>query len=668
MASGSVLHDFQGDPASSAQARDTVPAREGLLALTRDEALVNSLRTLGSEYETFTVSTESDFASHLLSQSTGVAILDASAVASAMDRLTERLRAQFPELVLIVAGGVDDQSALATQITNGTVYRFLHKPVSEQRVRLFVEAAWRRHGEEHAGIQLVSAAQSPTREATGSGSNLLLLGGAAITAIVIGALWWWLHKAGPHQPGAASSAASEVTAGGTSRDDVLEDLLARAAGALSGGALVAPPGASAADLYRQAQQRRPSDPRGANGLEKVIDRLLSTAEAQLLAQHLEEAQRLTDQARAIKPDHVRAAFLMAQIAKERERAVLAQARQAASSGDTEQALSVLEGASAHSSVITEARQELQQKRIDERVRDYLRRANERMRGGELLEPVQDNAGFYIESARALAPENVEVKQTREQFLTRLVSEAHKSLAAGNAQQGERWTQAAMEAGVAANEIAALKLETEHVRASVRTDALARLALLVNERLSQGRVLDPTADSAKYYLTQLEQADPAHPSTQGARHAFAGRALEEAKSATGRQDYAGAQRWLSEAHEAGADQASINAINETIRAAQQAATQAPEVAPAAALRRTHYVPPEYPAAAQKDALSGWVDVDFTVNTDGSVSDITVTGAQPRGVFEQPAMNAVRKWRYQPFLLDGQPINQRARVRVRFALQQ
>jgi hypothetical protein len=29
--------------------------------------------------------------------------------------------------------------------------------------------------------------------------------------------------------------------------------------------------------------------------------------------------------------------------------------------------------------------------------------------------------------------------------------------------------------------------------------------------------------------------------------------------------------------------------------------------------------------------------------------------------------VRKWKYQPILRDGKPINQRARVRVRFALQ-
>jgi protein TonB len=698
MASGSVLHDLQGDPALSAQSRHIVRVSAGLLVLTRDEALAHTLQILGSEYEISTVGAESEFASRLLAQSTGVAILDVGAVASPIDRLTERLRAQFPELVLIVAGGVDDQSALATQITNGTVYRFLHKPVSEQRVRLFVDAAWRRHSEEHASVQSVSAGTPPARERAGIGTNMLLLGGMAAVVLAAAGGWLLLHKHATLQPEAPPANTTQLSAPETPRDEVLENLLSRAETALSSGALVSPPGTNAVDFYRQAQQRKPSDPRAGIGLEKVIDRLLSSAEAQLLAQHLDEAQRLTDEARAIKPDHVRAAFLMAQIAKEHERAVLAQARQAAAGGNIQQALAVLDGAGPRSSIITEARQELQQKELDERVRDYVRRANERLRGGQLLEPAQDNAQFYVESARALAPNDAEVKQTRQQFLDRLMSEARKALAADNADQGERWMQAAADAGVEPNEIAALKQEADHVRAAARTDALARLALLVNQRLAEGKVLDPASDSAKFYLSQIVQSDPTQPSTLAARQAFTTRTLDEARSAVGGQDYAGAQRWLGEAHDAGADQASINKINDDIRAAQDAIRQAAaaqgespagsaqtgpersaqtgrpdakqnsEVASAAALEITRYVPPVYPVTARKDALGGWVDVQFTVKTDGSVDDLSVIGAQPLGVFEKPAMDAVRRWRYKPILRDGQPINQLARVRVRFALQQ
>jgi len=179
MASGSLLHDFQGNPALTGPVRDGPPAGEGVVVLTRDEALVRTLQTIGSEYNTVSVGNESELASHLLAQNTGVAILDAGAVSGPVDRISERLRAQFPELVLIVAGSVDDQSALAAQITNGTVYRFLHKPVSEQRVKLFVDAAWRRHGEEQSGGAAAAPGAPPPGERAGD-THLLVPTGPGV--------------------------------------------------------------------------------------------------------------------------------------------------------------------------------------------------------------------------------------------------------------------------------------------------------------------------------------------------------------------------------------------------------------------------------------------------------------------------------------------------------
>src|SRR5580693_5427525 len=207
MASGSPLQGFQGPvpaaagapvaglPSLSASLPQDLPSNMGgLLVLSRDEALVRTLKTLGSEHEVFAVGAESDFAAHLLQQSTGVAILDASAVASPIERLTERLRAQFPELVLIVAGSVDDQSALATQITNGTVYRFLHKPVSEQRVRLFVEAAWRRHAEAGAAPAAPISASAPRRWPVRQWSLAAL---AALAVVAVPLAWIGTHLLEP---------------------------------------------------------------------------------------------------------------------------------------------------------------------------------------------------------------------------------------------------------------------------------------------------------------------------------------------------------------------------------------------------------------------------------------------------------------------------------------
>src|SRR5205807_1597908 len=358
----------------------------------------------------------------------------------------------------------------------------------------------------------------------------LLIGGAVLLGalLAVGA-WFVMGHAGVRPARVQAPAAAEAPFAGTPRDAVLEGLLARADKALKDGALIAPPGGSAVDLYTEALRRNANDPRAGNGLEKVIDKLLSTAEEQLLAQHLDEAQKLTEQARAIKPDHVRVAFLTAQIGKERERAVLAQARQAASSGNIQRALSVLDSAAREgrpSALVTEARQELeQQKQLDERIRDYLRRADERLRRGMLVEPAEDNARFLIESARALAPSDPDVRQAQRQLADRLVAEARKSLTAGNTEQAGRWIKAATDTGASRDDIAALTRDTQHAATTAAADTLAHLTQLFNQRLGQGRVVEPASDSAKFYLAQLAQTDPTNAATQAAHQAFAARTLD-----------------------------------------------------------------------------------------------------------------------------------------------
>jgi len=632
--------------------RTQVPTGESLVVLTRDPALAETLKALGSENNIVTVDAESDLADELVGKS--VAILDASAVATPIGRLTDRLQSQFPDLVLIVAGTINDQTALAAQITNGTVYRFLHKPVSEQRVKLFVEAAWRRHGEEIPAAGL--AEEIPTQPRTA-----LFIGGAVAVALLAAGGWFMTRKPAP--------APISKTVATTEQDEQFEALLTRADAALASGSLVAPSGRSAVDLYKQARHRNGSDPRPAAGIERVINKLLSAAEDQLGSQHLDEAQKLTDQARAIEPDHVRVAFLSTQIGKERERFVLNQARQAASSGNIEAAIAVLDGAGKegkHSTLVTEAREELEQKKLDDRVGDYLNKATQRLREGQLVEPAQDNARFFIESARAVAPNEPQVKQAQKQLEEHLVAQVRKSLAAGNAETAQHWIDAAADSGVSRDEITELTRETQRVQTSAKADAMARLTLLFNQRLSQGKVIDPPNDSAKFYLAQLVQSDATHPSTVLARQALASRTLDEAQAAAHRQDYTGAKRWLAETREAGTDETSISTVEHDMTATQETTRHATEIVSAANLELVKYVPPVFPVAAREHGSSGWVEVQFLVKANGSVSDVIITGAEPVGLFEQAAVDAVRKWRYQPVERNGHATDQRARLRMKFAL--
>jgi periplasmic protein TonB len=318
-------------PAGDAAAHRFGPLlRETLVVLTHDPALVTAVRAVASaEHELIFVGAEADLATHLLADAAGVLVLDTAATVSSIAQLTQGLKAQFPDLVLIVAGGAAEQAALTAQVTSGDVHRFLHKPASEQRIRLFIDAAWRRRGAADPSAATSTMAQLRKPAAP----RRLPLGTIAIAVLVVAAAagisGWLLGQRGTQKSAAPPSVVvlprvappRQIPA-----DADLSQLLERAGAALARGDWLLPPGNSAAELYRQALERHPGDVQALAGLDKVVDQVLSAAEQDLLAQHLDEAEHLTAAARAIAPNSVRVSFLTTQIARERERATRAQAR------------------------------------------------------------------------------------------------------------------------------------------------------------------------------------------------------------------------------------------------------------------------------------------------------------------------------------------------------
>jgi protein TonB len=65
-----------------------------------------------------------------------------------------------------------------------------------------------------------------------------------------------------------------------------------------------------------------------------------------------------------------------------------------------------------------------------------------------------------------------------------------------------------------------------------------------------------------------------------------------------------------------------------------------------------VEPEYPPQARQRRLEGWVQVQFTISTAGSVKDSVVVKSS-HSLFERNALQAVSKWKYQPQLRAGKP---------------
>ena len=66
---------------------------------------------------------------------------------------------------------------------------------------------------------------------------------------------------------------------------------------------------------------------------------------------------------------------------------------------------------------------------------------------------------------------------------------------------------------------------------------------------------------------------------------------------------------------------------------------------------------------QQGVGGYVDVEFTVSSAGTVKDARVIGAEPRSVFEEAALRAVRRWRYNPKIENGVAV-ERLGVQTRF----
>jgi protein TonB len=80
-----------------------------------------------------------------------------------------------------------------------------------------------------------------------------------------------------------------------------------------------------------------------------------------------------------------------------------------------------------------------------------------------------------------------------------------------------------------------------------------------------------------------------------------------------------------------------------------------------------VDPQYPPKALQRRIEGWVDIEFTIGPAGTVEKPKVIGANPSNIFETSALRAVRRWRYNPKVVDGVAVERHGvQVRLRFEL--
>ena len=75
-------------------------------------------------------------------------------------------------------------------------------------------------------------------------------------------------------------------------------------------------------------------------------------------------------------------------------------------------------------------------------------------------------------------------------------------------------------------------------------------------------------------------------------------------------------------------------------------------------------PVYPPEAREARVQGVVIMEATISRTGEVSDVEVLRSVP--LLDEAAVAAVRQWRYEPTLVDGEPVSILMTVTMNFRL--
>ena len=200
------------------------------------------------------------------------------------------------------------------------------------------------------------------------------------------------------------------------------------------------------------------------------------------------------------------------------------------------------------------------------------------------------------------------------------------------------------------------IAAEQAVAREQFDEAQRLAALINKADASAPALPRIRQSivaSEQAVAKRSEETAARTKAEAEARVLAQQQAAQQAALTAQAEAEAAARLLAEQEEA-TRQAAIRREAEQREAAARQAAEASAAAAAAAaarpvarsLRSISTPAPRFPPDALRSGTSGEVLVEFTVGTDGSVTDARVLRAEPARTFDREAVNAVRRWRFEP----------------------
>jgi TonB family protein len=285
---------------------------------------------------------------------------------------------------------------------------------------------------------------------------------------------------------------------------------------------------------------------------------------------------------------------------------------------------------------------------------------------KLTDPRNDSAAYYLEQARVAGAPAASLQAPAQELQKRLAALVHGAIEQRRFADADRNLAELHNMNAPAAVLAGLQHDLSGARAQAapqKPDQLAYLDL-AQSRLAQGKLTEPDNDSALYYVNQVRSSDPKGAGLAQISGSLQAQIIDRARTALDGGDLVRGESLLQAAGTLGASP-DLEAMNDKLRQKKAAGAQRPLV-PEQSLTRTGKLDIQYPYRAMQSGVEGWVEMGYTVKADGTVANVTVVSSNPVGTFEQAAIKAVSRLRYQPVVQDGKAVAVDTQIRVAFRI--
>jgi TonB family protein len=583
-----------------------------------------------------------------------------------------RLNMHSSRLAILAIDNATSAGAWTLPLQHRQVVAHVAIPIVSSALAKALDAA---SEEVNARVALLGESAGASPQGTPpSGKKFPLVPAIIGAVVVVGLAGYFLTRSGSSPKNAAAPAATPTAPAaaapksGESQAERVDSLMEKAQQAMSERHFIDPLQGSALALYRDVLIVDPNNGEARQGLQRLAEILIARVQSALDERKFDSALQYLETARSIDSSDRRLAALDEKIASLRAELGPAQIMAAITAQNFDRANQLIDEAARSKmlppSKLNQLREEVRKHSAEVEQQRLLKLVDSRLQQDKLLGT--DSAAAYLDQARQAGASPATLLPQTQELQKRLGAGVHTAIEQRKFADADRMLIDLHNNGAPAATISALQRELTAARGGTASAARSEpnYVELAQSRLAQGKLTDPDNDSALYYLNQARSSDPRNPALAQLSTTVQGQVVDRARSAFDGGDLTKAESLLQSAATLGSN-ADIDALNDKIRQKKATAGEKPHLQEQS-LTRLNKLEISYPYRAMQAGTEGWVELSYTVKTDGTVSELQVINSNPAGTFDSAALKAVGRLKYQPVVQDGKVTAVSTQVRVVFRI--